>query len=212
VILHETVVPKLKAGDDIGAVSAGADAIMRAVPAGAGDMANASRPSGWGALGIILMIIGGLGVGAVLVAAWRMLRRMKRAAKEERDRFAALRRRHDDMRERVEAEIAAGARPTTRRFHLQTPIGGPPQTITRTGARYPASAVPPAPPRQDTTIVAPVIINEPSYSPSPSYSSDSSSSWGSSDSGSSSSSDFGSSSGFDSGGGDFGGGGSDSSW
>ena len=203
-ILHDTVVPKLKAGDVVGAANAGADAIMRVVPAGAGEMANALKPNNGGWLSTILMIIGGLGVGAVLVAAWRMLRRMKRAAKEERDPFVAMRQRHDDMRKRVEAEIAAGARPGRRNY---TPL------------RY-VSPLPPftgkteAQPRPSgTTIIAPVIINEPSYSPSPSYSSDTSSSWGPSDGGSSSSFDFGSSSsGFDSGGGDFGGGGSDSSW
>ena len=211
-ILHDGVVPKLKAGDVTGAANAGADAIMRAVPAGAGDMANAPRSPSGGWLGTVLLIIGALGVGAVLIAAWRMLRRIKRAAKEEQDRFAAMRQRHDDMRKRVEAESTAGARPTAHRFELHAPIGGPAQRLVRQGPRYPVNAAPPATPSRDTTIVAPVIINEPSYSPSPSYSSDSSTSWGSSDSGSSSSDTGSSSSGFDSGGGDFGGGGSDSSW
>ena len=209
-ILHDTVVPKLKAGDVVGAANAGADAIMRVVPASAGDMANAPKPSNVGWLSTILMIIGGLGVCAVLAAAWRMLRRMKRAAKEEQDRFAATCQRHDDMRQRVEADIAAGARPAGRRFTLAS---GPMRSVDHAYVSgQPATIVPSTPPRRDTTIIAPVIINESSYSPSPSYSSDSSPSWGLSDSGSSSSDIGSSSSGFDSGGGDFGGGGSDSSW
>lgn len=208
VILSGVVVPKLQAGDIGGAAIAGVDAIMDAVPADAGDLANAPRPSHGSAFGIILMMIGALSVGAILVASWRMLRRIRRAAKAERDRFAAMRQRHDEMRERVEAEIVSGARPTMRRStppRYVSPL--PPFT-----GKAEAPPKPSSPPRRSeersSPTVVPVIIPEATYSPP---APDTSSSWGSSDSGSSSSSDSGSS-GFDSGGGSFSGGGSDSSW
>jgi len=195
VILHETVVPKLKAGDIAGAANAGADAIMAAVPAGAGDMANAPQKSDWSWLiALVGLLFGSLAVW--MIAAFRKRRRkVADQANLPRSSDAAMRAAGYDIGPPVEGDpdrlaskrIATGQAATPRDLFRADP--------------YAAS-------RRSTTIVAPVIINN-----SPSY--DSSPSWGSSsgDSGSSSSSDSGSSSsGFDSGGGDFGGGGSDGSW
>jgi len=200
VILSGTVVHKLKAGDMAGAISDGADAIMQAVPADAGDTANApAAPStNWLAwlLGIA-GVIGAAGITAFVISARRQKKRM--------DEMADYQRR---MRDRVERDIADGARRSAPISPRSTGYSRP------SAARIPVSGSaapsrmhrpPSAPPSQAT----PVIISD-SFNSSPSYDSGTSSS--SSDWGSSASSSDSGSSGFDSGGGSFSGGGSDSSW
>ncbi len=180
-ILQEAVVPKLKAGDIAGAADAGADAIMAAIPANAGDLANAPKPEhgNWDwAIALGLLIV------AIASAAWLIIR-FRREVRASDKRIAAAR-----------AEVAAPYRSPPR--FIDPPIYQGASSIRPAQAEASRS----------TNIIAPVIVNAPSYDSSRSFSSSSS------DSGSSSSCDFGSSSssGFDSGGGDFGGGGSDSSW
>lgn len=77
IIIHDTIVPKLKADDVAGALSDGADAIMAAVPANAGDLSAAPRrshPAG----GILLALLMLTGIGAAVVI---IIRRRSRAVK-----------------------------------------------------------------------------------------------------------------------------------
>ncbi|WBO23948.1 TPM domain-containing protein [Sphingomonas abietis] len=199
-ILINTIVPRLKAHDLPGALSDGADAIMAAIPADAGDTANAAKASGSlmpAILGVIALML------AAGVGAWVLLERRRNKAVAE---SAARRRAREDgdaAKKRAAPLMPASYGRPPRYVSPLPPYGG-------SGASY-------EPPR--APVIAPVIVN----APAPTYEAprrrdddnSSSSSWGSTSdsSSSSSSSDSGSSSsGFDSGGGSFSGGGSDSSW
>lgn len=229
-ILLNTVVPRLKAHDMPGALADGADAIMAAIPAGAGDTANAPAPDApiWPLLVGALALIGGAAATILVVFD----RRRRKSLKE-----------FEERRRKVEEEMESGARkrsaapvlpqnelrppipvaapPVTRRRDPSAPLlhtggyaprgsggpGTPPNAAS--GASKPAAASP---------IIAPVIIENSTNYESPRRRDDDSSlssSWSSSSDSSSSSSSWdsgSSSSGFDSGGGSFSGGGSDSSW
>lgn len=205
VILSGVVVPRLKAGNMADALTIGADAIMSAVPASAGDVANAPTPpkhSIWWALGI-LGTLWAVAIGTII-----MFSRAARRRRNEREESL----RHEAEREQRDKAALSAARDRWAGI-ASSGSGSAPY-------HYRSAANRSAPTAQ---VIAPVVItNSPSRTderaPSrvespPSRSDDSgSSSWPSFDSGSPSSSDSGSSGGFDSGGGDFGGGGSDSSW
>ena len=164
-ILHGTVVPKLKAGDVAGAAIAGADAIMAAVPSGAGDLANAPKPesSDWD----WAIVLGLLGVAAA-GATWLIVR-FRREVRASDKRIAA-----------AQAEFA-------------DPYRSPPRCIDPPVYQR-ASSIRPAQTRasRSTNIIAPVIVSAPSYDSSPSFGSSASDSGSSSscDFGSSSSSGF----------------------
>lgn len=195
-ILADKVVPRLKAGDVPGALSAGAAAIMVAAQSEQVRVLHPNQAPSFSwrwLLNAIGIAAGFLALVGAVLAWWtarvirRDRRRMERMAAEARLQSA-----------KVQRQIDQGARPTPS-FRLSS-TDRPGRVVTP----------PPSPPRRAApTYVAPVY--DP---PAPPSSSSSSSSWSLFDSGSSAgSSDSGlSSSGFDSGGGSFGGGGSDSSW
>jgi uncharacterized protein len=186
VILSRVVTPKLKAGDTVGALKAGAEAIMAAVPAAAGDVANAptvSQHSLWWPLAIIASIFAFASLGMIILG------RAAQRRKEERDESCR------------QAELRRQSRIATPR----PPSGAFSAPLYHSPAREP----------ERSAVIVPVIVNASTYQAparrdDTSWGSSGSSSFSDS---SSSSTDWGSSSsGFDSGGGDFGGGGSDSSY
>ncbi len=144
VILHETVVPKLKAGDIAGALSAGADAIMAAVPAGAGDITNAPKASDqrW-MLWLGMLILAGIGIVAIL----------DRRARRKRNRKAA-----EAIPPRSSgAPMRAAGYDVGPRFTEGHPAS---LAAKRASTR----------PTESTTLIAPVIVNtSPSYDTSPSW-------------------------------------------
>lgn len=216
VIVRQTIVPKLKAGDTAGALADGADAIMAAASARTplpetGERNTTAAVFWWG---LLLLSAGGV-IGLVL-----LLRRRRKARREAEAALAAATLARERRRARSAARTGEATTTSLRdpqdnrswwladhpaeqveRTHLGDRLGG---TIPRYVAPAPASA-----PSATPVYVAPIYeaprrrdddIPSSSYSPSD---------WGSSSSPSDSST---SSSGFDSGGGSFGGGGSDSSY
>lgn len=219
-IVRETIVPRLRAGDVPGALSAGADAIMSVASPESGQamtVVDHSDARSWSTWWWTLP-------GAVLAAiAMLVVYRRRCAAKREAEaaRTAAARR---ALRPRMEpvrsSSVAPDADPTVveieprdgyRRWRPRDPGEQVEQTyvndrLVNTRRSFVAPSAPPPPPAY-----VPPVYEAPRRRdddpPSSSYSS--SSDWGSSSSWSDSGS---SSSGYDSGGGSFGGGGSDSSY
>jgi uncharacterized protein len=187
IIIHDRIVPRLEAGDLVAALSDGADAIMAAVPANGGDLANAPKPASHaGAIALILALLAAIG-GLI---AWVSVRARRRAAKKETD------------------DLAAPLPRSWTSSHRGGVAGDAIRGVDRVRDPNPSTTI-------VAPIIAGNTGFDEDRRRREDYSS-SSSSWPSS-SDSSSSSDWGSSSsdsssGFDSGGGDFGGGGSDSSW